>query len=196
MRKEKRKSYRERYFEDYEAVRIPADNRRGYRVDNRYIGRWCAWESQGRSLRTVKAMVAGAEVLAITVYFAAILSGTPVTRARLANGFGAISLVPWLLELTGAVWFAAAGAYVKELTCEEIGQSIRTGTVLRAALAALSMLAGGIEVLRAGRATVADAAVIAAVLVSAGASPLVRYMYGKLLVITYRNQNGGPGSRI
>lgn len=194
--KEKRKSYRERYFEDYEAVRVPADNRRGYRVDYRYIGQWCGWESPGRSLRTVKALMAGAEVLAVAVYAAAILSGTPVTRARLANGFGAVSLVPWLLELTGAARFVIAGEYVKELTCEEIGQSIRTGTVLRAALAALSMLAGGIEVIRNGTASAADIAVAAAVLVSAGASVLVRCLYGKLLVNTYRGQNGRTGSRI
>ncbi len=38
----KRKSYRERYFEDNQPVRQMANNRKGYRIVYRYVGLWVA----------------------------------------------------------------------------------------------------------------------------------------------------------
>ena len=132
----------------------------------------------------------------IAVYAAAILSRTPITVSRAANGFGGLSLIPWILELTGLGRFIAAGEYVKEMDHDEIDRSIRSGSALRILLAAASMIAGLIDMLVHRRAAAGDALVVLAVAVSIGATWLVRHVYAQLLVTTYSNQNGSPGRRI
>ena len=192
---ERRKSYRERYFENYEAVKVPADNRKGWRTEYRYVGQWAKWEGD-RPMGQVKAFFAAAELAGIAVYVAAILSRTPITVSKAANGFGGLSLIPWILELTGLGRFIAAGEYVKEMDQDEIDRSIRSGSALRILLAAASMIAGLIDVLVHRRAAAGDALVVLAVAVSIGATWLVRHVYAKLTVTVYANQNGSPGRRI
>lgn len=194
--KEKRKSYRERYFEDYKAVKVAANNKKGYKLEYHYIGRWMGWTSERYSMKQVKLAFAGMELVSIAIYVAAILSHSPFTVSRLANGFGTISLIPWMLELYGVVRFAAAGNHVKELTGEEIDRAIRAGTVLRALLVAASVIAGLADILLHKTAAVQDIPVVLTVLVSGGLSLLIRRFYSGLEVLSYRNDNGRPGSRI
>ena len=192
---ERRKSYRERYFENYEAVKVPAGNRKGWRTEYRYVGHWAEWDGE-RPIGQIKAFFAIVELAGIAVYAAAILSRTPVTVSKVANGFGGLSLVPWILELSGVVRFIAAGEYVKEMDRDEIDRSIRSGSAMRILLAALSMAAGLIDVFVHKKAAAGDALVVLAVAVSIGATWLVRHVYAKLTVTSYGNQNGAPGRRI
>lgn len=191
---ERRKSYRERYFENYEAVKIPANNRKGWRTDYRYVGRWARWEGE-RPMGQIKAFFAAAEAVGIAVYVAAMLSRTPVTVSKAANGFGGLSLIGWLLELSGVARFIAAGEYVKEMDRDEIDRSIRSGSVLRILLAALSIVGGLIDVLAHKKAAAGDALVALAVAASIGATWLVRHVYAKLTVTSYGNQSGATGRR-
>lgn len=193
---EKKKSYRDRYFEDWQAVKVPAQNRKGYRVEYRYTGLWKQWEDpDGRPLKNSKWQLALLEILSIAVYVLAVLSRTPLSVARLANGFGTLSLVPWIAELAGVVRFLAAGAYVRELTASEISTSIRSGSVLRAILAALSAAAGGIQILAGHTAVPADLLTFLGILASAGLSLAVKHQYDRLQQNTFRNDNGKPGVR-
>ena len=192
--KEKRKSYRDRYFEDYKAVKVPADNRKGYRVEYQYIGIWTKWENPSGTLKSTKQKIALMEAVSIAVYAAAVLSGTPLSCSRLANGFGTLSLVPWILELSGVIRFIISPEYAKELSMEEISTSIRTGSVMRFALAFLSAAAGGIQILCQGKAVFADLPVFIGIMASSAITLLVRREYNNLFLTKYRNENGRPGS--
>lgn len=193
--KEKRKSYRERYFEDYKAVKIAVDNRRGWRMEYHYIGPWSEWNAGDRPMKGVKRLFAAAEVVSVVIYIAANLSGAAVTTSKLLNGFGAVSLIPWLLELSGVLRFLLSKQYVKELEKEEIDKSIRIGCVCRALLLTLSAAAGIVDVLIRKTASGADILAVLGILLSAALSVIVRRRFGTLLVYTYRNDNGRPGSR-
>lgn len=190
--KERRKSYRERYFEDYEAIKIAANNRKGYRIEYRYIGNWMQWDSNRWPIRRVKLTLVVLEVVSIAVYVAASLSGTPLTVSRFANGFGALSLIPWLLELSGIVRFAAAKQFVKELSQKEIDQSIRAGCVLRAGLLLLSALAGLVDAGVQKVLTLADLSVTLALLASVLLSLMVWRLYNGLQTCTYNSRDGHP----
>lgn len=193
---EKKKSYRDRYFEDYQAVKVPAQNRKGYRVEYRYIGLWKQWEDpDGSPLKFVKWQLLLTELLSAAVYVFAVLSGTPLSSARLANGFGTLSLVPWILELSGVVRLLFAGPFVRELSANEISTSIRSGSVLRAVLAALSAFAGGIQILAGHTAVPEDLLTFFGILFSAALSLLVKRHYDRLQQNTFRNDNGKPGER-
>ena len=193
---EKRKSFRERYFEDYETVKVPADNRKGYRIEYRYIGKWIQWRSEKHSLRQTKVLIAAAEIISIVLYCIAILSGSPVTVSRFANGFGTLSFVMWILELGGAVRFIFSGKYSKELEMEEVDREIRSGTVLRIIFVLLSMVSGVADVIGHHTAAVTDIPVVISVLSSAFLSFFVRWLFTSLLIDTYKNHNGQPGNKI
>ena len=194
--RERKKSYRERYFEDYKAVKVPAENRKGYRVEYRYIGLWTRWESEKRPLGIVKREMMLLEAFSITVYLLSVLSGTPLIVSRLANGFGTLSLVPWILELSGVVRFVISREYVKELSSEEISTSIRSGGIARFILTGLSAITGVIQILTQKTAVPADIPVFLGIMISAAVSLLVKHDFDRLLRNSYRNDNGNPGSRI
>ena len=194
--REKRKSYRERYFENYQAVKVPADNRKGYKVEYRYTGLWAQWESETGPLSGVKRKFVLLELFSLAFYLPSVLSGTPLSVSRLANGFGALSLVPWILKLSGVIRFLISSDYVKEPSAGEIGTSIRNGCVIRFILAALSAIGGGIQILVQGKACFADIPVFLGIGFSAVISLLIKREFDRLLIITYRNDNGNPGSRM
>lgn len=193
--KVKRKSYRERYFEDNQAVREVANNRKGYRIVYRYVGLWVAWRSERWPLGTVKWAFALAEVASVCLYLFCARVDTPLNHCQLANGFGVLSIVPWILELSGIVRLLLSKAYVREMDSQEIDQSIRYGAVLRAGLLGLSLLCGVGTVLVSGTATAADAGVGLGILASIALSVGVWQGYRGLLMDTYHNVNGEPGSR-
>lgn len=191
----KRKSYRERYFEDNQPERQVANNRKGYRIVYRYVGLWVAWHSEKWPLQTVKRGLALAEVASVCLYLICARVDTPLNHCQLANGFGVLSVVPWILELSGVVRFLLSKAYVREMDSQEIDQSIRYGTVFRAGLLGLSLLCSVVTILAGGTATLLDGGMALGILASIALSVAVWQVYRSLLLDTYHNVDGAPGSR-
>lgn len=196
MGREKRQSYRDRYFADNEAVKVAANNRKGYRTIYRYVGLWKSWESAGGSLKRQKALIGLIELAGLCLYLSCAMADAPVNRSHMASGLGALSIIPWLLELSGVVRFLLAKEYVRDLSMDEIDGSIRYGCCLHAGLVILSGLAGMAGCLSSGDAGLRDALLLAGILMSAALSLVIWRLYRKLLINTYRNVNGNPGSRI
>ena len=196
MGREKRQSYRDRYFADNEAVKVAANNRKGYRTIYRYVGLWKSWESVSGGLKRQKIFIGLAELVSLCLYLGCAVVDAPVNRSHIASGLGILSIIPWLLELSGVIRFLFAREYVRELSMDEIDSSLRYGCCLRAVLAALSGLAGMTSSILLGEAGVLDGLLMAGILASALLSFVIWRLYGKLLINTYRNINGKPGSKI
>lgn len=196
MGREKRRSYRDRYFSDNEAVKVAANNRKGYRTIYRYVGLWKSWGSVGGDLKKQKVFIGLAELVTLCLYLGCAVVDAPVNRFHIASGLGLLSVVPWLLELSGVARFLFAGEYVRELSMDEIDASLRYGCCLRAVLVALSGLAGIVHCIQLGEAGALDGLLVAGILTSALLSFVIWRLYGKLLINTYRNVNGKPGTKI
>ena len=192
--RERRKSYRERYFENYQAVKVPSSNRRGYRVEYRYTGLFARWEGTESTIPRVKQRIGCLEAASVLVYVLSALPGAPLTKVRLFNGFGVLSLIPWLMEIYGVIRFVFAKEYVKEPDAEEIGNALRMGCVLRVLLVGLSVIAGEIQLLIQGGAAWADLPAALGILISGGISYLVKRSFDSLSLLKYHNTNGQPGS--
>lgn len=192
----KEQLYRDRYFSDNQPVRVAAKNRKGYRTVYQYVGLWKAWESAGGNLKRKKRLIGLAELVSLALYLGCAAADTPINRAWIAGGLGVLAVIPWLLELYGVVRFLLAKEFVKELSLEEIDRALRYGCPLRAVLSALSALAGMGSALQSGNAGVLDAFVLSGILISASLSLVIWRLYGRLLINTYRNANGNPGTRI
>ena len=196
MEKQNRQSYRDRYFSDNEAVKVAAANRRGYRIIYRYLGLWRSWESVTGTLAQKKRVIGLAELTSVCLYLGCAAADSPVNRVRIAGGLGLLSVLPWLLEVSGVLRFLLAKEYVRDLSMEEIDGSFRYGCCPRAVLAPRSGLLGMVECLQLGEASYREALLLAGILLSASLSLVIWRLYDKLLVNTYRNVNGTPGSKI
>ena len=190
-----KKGYRDRYFSDYEAKRVPANNAKGFRIEYQYSGFFCQWyDEKGHSRRFLKYRVAVVELLSLAAFVLSSLQQSQMNTAALAAGFGICAIVPWLLELAGSVMFLAAGEYVKERTRSETDTMIVGGAVIRTPLLLLSLLFGVIAVHRSGPATVQDVTALVGMLVSAGLSVTAAILHKKLYYRMYKNDgNGAPG---
>ncbi len=192
----KRQSYRDRYFSDHEAVKVAANNRKGYQTIYRYVGQWKSWECPGGSMRKKKLLIGLAELASVFLYVLCAAKDAPINRARIASGLGVLSVIPWLLEVSGVLRFLLAKEFVKELSLEEIDSSIRYGCILRTVLVAMSGLAGMTSCLQSGGCGVWNALLLIGILASASLSFVIWRLYGRLLINTYRNANGSPGRKI
>ncbi len=172
-----------------------ANNRKGYRIVYRYVGLWVAWRSEKWPLQTAKRGLALAELASVCLYLICARVDTPLNRCQLANGFGVLSIVPWILELSGVVRFQLTKAYAKEMDSREIDQSIRYGAVFQAGLLGLSLLCGVVNTLVNGTATLLDGGMALGILASIALSVAVWQVYRSLLLDTYHNVDGAPGSR-
>lgn len=191
--KQRNASYRERYFQDNQVVRIPANNRKGYKTSCRYVGLWKSWEGKTGDFLLKTGLL---EVLSTGIYLLSTLSNAAINHARFASGLGILSVIPWLAEWYGVVSFLLARPYVRELSMEEINGCIRWGCAIRGLLVIASALAGLVECLAAGSIAWQDTPALAGLLASGGISLFLRHHYGKLPILTYRNEAGNPGSRI
>lgn len=194
MKKERRRSYRDRYFENWQAEKVACSNRKGWRMVYRYVGPFCRYApaAQGRTLKLVKWEMLSLLLIGAAVYIPAMLSGTALTRCRMSNGFGVLSVLAWLISAYGVVRFAADHEYMKKLTADEVDQCIRIGCVAHAALLVLSVIAGGIRLITDGAGSPGDILVAAAVCASAGCSVAVRCLFSNLLMTTHQNEGGLP----
>ena len=194
MQREKRKSYRERYFENWDAVKEPARNRKGYRMVYRYVGMFCRYapQGQGRTLQSVKLRMVLAMLLGMLAAISAGLADVPFNHCRPANGFGVLSVAACLIGAYGVLRFAVSGEYMKRMTADEVDRCIRIGCTAHAVLLMLSAASGGAALISDGSGTAADVIVILAVLLSAGCSLAIRRMFCNLLMTMHKNANGRP----
>ena len=122
MEKQNRQSYRDRYFSDNEAVKVAAANRRGYRIIYRYLGLWRSWESVTGTLAQKKRVIGLAELTSVCLYLGCAAADSPVNRVRIAGGLGLLSVLPWLLEVSGVLRFLLAKEYVRDLSVNAISK--------------------------------------------------------------------------
>lgn len=169
---------------------VPAENRRGYRVEYQYIGRWKSW------VRGKKWLPLLAELAVMVLYFPAASRNHAINCVRLASGLGALSLLPWLLEASGVLRLACSGQYIRELAYEEIDGSIRKGCIFRALLSALSAVVGFLSSIRDGTVLWQNAGILAALMLSAAISVGIWKYYDWMLTATFRSIAGKPGPRV
>lgn len=192
----KRQSYHDRYFAENQAVRLSANNAKGYKTVYQYVGLWKAWQRETGSIRALKAAFLVWEFVSICLYFGCASVNTPVNCSRPASGIGILSVIPWLLEVSGIARFIFSGKYVKELSMEEIDNSIRCGCGLRAVLVELSAIVGLANVILMKTMSMRDGVIFIGIATSGLISLGIGLCYRRLLVYSYRNIDGKPGNRI
>ena len=187
-------SMRSRYFENYEKVQTPAKNKRGFKTEYRYKADWYAWDVSDQALKMEKAVFAGAELAGIVIFLVSASRHTEFNSLRLAAGFAALSVIPYIAELWGVIRFVTIKQPMTIPDFNGIRNCIQIGTVVRAILIAAAVFTG-IGLLAAGsKINVTNLLVIAGHAISGALSLFVFKRYNRLNYCIFRNQDGKIGA--
>lgn len=171
---------RERYFDQFEKVSVPADNKRGCRTELRYTGDLYAWEKTEAGLKKEKALWAAAEVLSIIVFLAAATRKTDFNVLPLPQSFVIISIIPFMAEVWGAVHFILAKSPLIHPDFREIRTTVRVGATAHAIFLAAGVLTGFVLLIVRGTMSGTGILVLIGLALSAAISVLILMRYGKL----------------
>lgn len=186
---------RERYFENYKKISVPADNRRGFRTIYRYNTDWYGWSIAPDALRRTRVTFGILEALSLVVYFAAALQQTTFNTVRLTSGLAIVSIFCWILELWGVFRFASVKSPMTVSDFKEITNFIECGTVLRTIFLAAAVIAGFVICIRDGALAGRDIAVGIGHILSMICSFVIFLKFRKIGYDLYRNEDGQPGEK-
>lgn len=140
------KSLRERFEEEYAAVSVPADNKKGFAVKYVYYAPWYIWDLPEKDLRTKKALMVWMSLGSLFLYLFAGSLYTPVNTDRITVLLALLGLCAHVLELTGVLRFGFAkyrttkAAYTGADRALKLAALIRGCCLLAAALSGLVCL--------------------------------------------------------
>lgn len=175
------KSWRDRYFEDYTVEKVPASNRKGYKIIYTYTGNWFGWDLSPAELKKRRITYA-AVAAAVTVLFA--VCGTRSAYVN-ASAFvavpGILSIIAQMYGWIGIFQFCTAKKMIREKEIRRTQKYLRAATVLTAichGLAAVSCV-----ILMALMGFEAPSAFVAFGLFACGMSSAALYRYSKSLSV-------------
>lgn len=133
------KSWRQKYFEDFEAERVDADNRKGYKIVYTYIGKWFGWSETGEALKRRKTAYA-AIVAGFTALF--IFCGTrrtSINSSALVAVPGIVAVAALIYCWIGVLQFILSSSRMHERDCRHIYSMIEIAINVLAACFALCL---------------------------------------------------------
>jgi len=137
MERVKIKTMRESFEENYQAVSVPAKNKRGFKIKYVYTGQWMVCREDQAYARKIKNYVLSAAIISIILYIAASVQNSPVNYARGVSMFGLLALAPYVFLIIGAVQFALSKEKMTVSLYADITVRLQASAVIYAALLAV-----------------------------------------------------------
>ena len=120
------KTLRERFEEEYTAVSVPADNKRGFNIVYKYYASWYIWNLPGKKLAEVKKRILVMSIFSFICYIGAGIQDTDMNRNMLPVVFEAVALCAQVLELFGVFRFRFAKYKTDRMTYHSVNLILRT----------------------------------------------------------------------
>ncbi|MBQ9064156.1 MAG: hypothetical protein IJ123_01770 [Blautia sp.] len=142
------KSMREKFEEDYKAVKVPCGNKKGYKIDYVYIGDWWLWKEPRDQVNRCKRYVMSCCIGSLVLYLAAALQNSPVNYSRFVSMTGLLSLAPYIFVIFGSVQFLVSKEKMTEQDCKDIRTKLMVAPVFHAGLLLICAVLCTLEVVR------------------------------------------------
>lgn len=120
------KTLRERFEEEYTAVSVPTDNKRGFNIVYKYYAPWYIWNLPGKKLAEVKKRILVMSIFSFICYIGAGIQDTDMNRNMLPVVFEAVALCAQVLELFGVFRFRFAKYKTDRMTYQSVNLILRT----------------------------------------------------------------------
>ena len=188
------KTMREKYFENYDRIEVPANNKRGFTVRYRYKADWHAWDLTASEFRRRKILLVMVEIVSILIYFWAALTKSAFNTVDLAAGFAMTSIIAWIAEMWGIFRFSTVSIPMTVNDFNEIKEFTTVGSGLRFVLLLLSTVSGLVLLARGGNLDSAAVLTAAGHAGTALCSLYICHIQGRLQWKLYRNVDGKVGT--
>lgn len=180
------KTLRERFEEEYAAVSVPSDNKRGFNIVYKYYAPWYIWNFPGKKLAEVKKRILAMSVFSFICYIGAGIQDTDINRNILPVIFEAVALCAQVLELFGAFRFRLAKYKTDRMTYQSVDLILRTIPLARS-LCLLMVIGTGLFCKDISKIDVAFIIALLGNLVSAVMSLKIFVEYKKIPLRTEKN---------
>ena len=128
------KSMKETFEENYKAVKVPAKNKKGFKMEYVYVGAWMVWEGEAGALKKEKIFILNTCFLSLLLYAAAALQNAQVNAERMVAIPGLLSLAAAVFMLFGVFQFYFSKERLTEESFKDIAAKLRIAPVFYALL--------------------------------------------------------------
>lgn len=180
------KSLYERFQEDYAAVEVPCDNKKGFRIDYVYFGNWLVWNLPEKELKRRKGLILLEGIASALACFGTAAVPSALNRLPLVAFPAILAICALLIELFGVGHFCLAGYKATKFTYETVNRRMRVYPVCNLIFSAAA--AGGCVYYICAYGAAPDRfAVLLGHAVLAVLSFLIRRQYAAIPVTTEKN---------
>lgn len=131
---QKGKSLKDLFEENYTAVEVPAQNKKGYKIEYLYSGPWYIWDMPKDKLKREKWMELGLSLTGIFLYLFTGAANTPVNTSKLGVILAVLALCIHVLEIFALIKFICAGYRTTKMTYQKVDRILGAATGLRGIL--------------------------------------------------------------
>lgn len=182
----KSKSLYSRFQDNYTAVVIPAENKKGRKTIYVYYAPWYVYDLPGPEFRRKKAIIAGLELLSLLVFILFASLYAPVNAWKGSLAFTAFGTAFQVMEFGALVDLMTAKTRTTKIKYENISRSFAFFTFMRACLFALGAVFCAVYTIAVDFSTL-SMAVAAGYLICAALAWMTRKIYKAIPFYTEEN---------
>lgn len=183
-----KKTFKQRFEENYGAVRVPANNKRGYKVAYIYYKPWYAWGRSEEAVKKAKAFFTMVLALQLLLFFGASLQRDGINFEASVGIPLVFSACALIFEILGVVQFCAVKNKTTEQNYYDIDKKLRLSTAVYGCLL-YTAAAGGIYYMINCSFSTMRILITVCYFASATLSLLIREYYKKIPLRTVKNDN-------
>ncbi len=129
-----RKTFRERFEDNYKAVSVPANNSKGYKIRYVYYKPWHIWDLSGEGLREKKILLGMLFILGFALYIFAGIQDMGINYDRVVGIATTLSLCAFLYEALGIIQFCVSNGRTTGQNYDDVTSKIMLSTLAQAVL--------------------------------------------------------------
>ena len=126
------KTLKETFEEYYMPYEVPCNNKKGFRIEYRYIGPWYVYSIEKKILNRKKCILGISCVFSTICFFGAALQNCELNYAAYPMLFAMFSLAVFLFEWVGVVWFCVTKEKMTKYGFEEMHMILKIAPFLHA----------------------------------------------------------------
>lgn len=135
------KLFRESFEENYIAVEVPCDNKKGFKIRYEYYGPWYLWNLSADAMKRMKISIALCCVVGIFSFFFCAFRDTVMNYRTIVSVPGMLSNAAMLFEVIGVIQFLFSKEKLTRLSYRDIDRKLRIATLLHALLLMATVIA-------------------------------------------------------
>lgn len=137
---DKRRSLRSRFENNYVAVSVPADNKRGVKVKYVYYAPWYIWDLPAKKLRKKKIYIFLVSIISFALFCISVSMPCPINSKKPVFLASTLALCCHIMEAAALVQFMPAKSRTTKLKYEQISRGLDFFPALRAACMAAATI--------------------------------------------------------